>query len=407
MLKKIRTADVKVQKEYYPRFGIDNEYLELLNEAPWESLPPINVNKGLLLIDGLHRLTKAKLENITEIEVEIEDIPESQVLVRAIELNAKHGHQLSIDEKRKWIQPLYKNGHKDKPTLAKLLGISLRLVQRETSEIDKEEEETRNDQILSLYLDGQTQDEIAKEVILDQSTVAKILGDMKKRMGAEIHTPDKPPIGDVWNFSGCSDNYGMPGFPGRIPGQMVENLLHFYTDVFDLVVDPMAGSGTTKDVATKMYRRCIPSDIKPVKDGIAQHDIAEGYLPRQKKANFILLDPPYYKKKADQYDAAAISSLDRPSYLHFFDVLAHESYKAMATNGCLAFIMSNYVEEAVPSESIWLWDYIPYFTKAGLTVIKEIHCDLTSQQVPPTHVQRLRNEKRMANLTRSVVIFRK
>lgn len=407
MLRTIKPSEVQVIKEYYPRFGVDNDYLELLNEAPWETLPPITVNGDLLLIDGLHRLTKARLENITEIQAEVEDIPKEEILARAIEINAKHGHQLTIEEKKRQIQPLYRNGMRDKEALATLLGVSPRLIQRETSGIDKEEEKVRDDEILRLYLNGYTQEDIGQEVILDQSTVAKALGNMKKRIGAENHSPDKPPIGDVWNYAGCDDNYGMPGFPGRIPGQIVENLLHFYTDVFDLVVDPMAGSGTTKDVANKMYRRCVVSDVNPVKEGITQHDVATGYLPRQKRAALVVLDPPYYKKKAAEYDAAAISSLDRGAYLEFFVKLAQDSYKTLSTGGHLALIMSNYLDEDAPERSIWIWDYVAMFKQAGLVPIKEIHCDLTSQSLHPGHVQQFRSEKRMARLTRSIIVFKK
>ncbi len=248
MLKRVKTTDVKVDQKYYPRFGIDNDYLELLNEAPWETLPPIKVTTGLMLVDGLHRLTKAKLENISEIEVDTEDIPENQILIRAIQLNATHGHQLKIDEKVKHIKPLYKDGFKDKQALAHLLGVSPRLVQRETSEIDKEEDKKRNDKILDDYLNGHTQEDIAEKFKLDFTTISKILADLKKRTGAEIQVPDKPQISDVWHFAGCDDNYGMPGFPGRIPGQIVENLLHFYTLATSSLIPATAGlqgEGTT------------------------------------------------------------------------------------------------------------------------------------------------------------------
>ena len=49
---------------------------------------------------------------------------------------------------------------------------------------------------------------------------------------------------DVWNFAKCHDLYGRE-WPGRIPGQLIAHVLYFYTNPGDLVLDPMAGSGTT------------------------------------------------------------------------------------------------------------------------------------------------------------------
>lgn len=84
-------------------------------------------------------------------------------------------------------------------------------------------------QILSLYLDGWTQQEIGEKYNLDKSQVSRILAELQNGTGAKIQLPE-PQIGDSWRFTGCDDRYGLPGFPGRIPGQIVENLLHFYTE---------------------------------------------------------------------------------------------------------------------------------------------------------------------------------
>jgi len=70
----------------------------------------------------------------------------------------------------------------------------------------------------------------------------------------KINKPDSLQLTNLWSFESCDKDYGMK-YPGRMPGQIVENLLWYYTEPFDLVVDPMAGGGTTIDVCLKMCRR--------------------------------------------------------------------------------------------------------------------------------------------------------
>jgi DNA methylase. len=80
---------------------------------------------------------------------------------------------------------------------------------------------------------------------------------------------------DVWNFSECHNLMGKE-YPGRIPGQLVANALHYYTKQGDLVADFMAGGGTTADVCLLMNRLCFCSDINPQRDFIVKHDLRDG-----------------------------------------------------------------------------------------------------------------------------------
>ncbi|GAH45767.1 unnamed protein product, partial [marine sediment metagenome] len=66
----------------------------------------------------------------------------------------------------------------------------------------------------------------------------------------------KPRPYDCWNFSSPHDLFGDE-YPGRTPGQLLLQLLYFYTKQGDLVVDPMAGSGTMVDVCLLMNRKCL------------------------------------------------------------------------------------------------------------------------------------------------------
>ena len=46
--------------------------------------------------------------------------------------------------------------------------------------------------------------------------------------------------GTFWYFSHCDPRFGVK-YPGRIPGQIPANLIHYFTQPNDLVVDLMAG----------------------------------------------------------------------------------------------------------------------------------------------------------------------
>ena len=51
-------------------------------------------------------------------------------------------------------------------------------------------------------------------------------------------------VDDVWNFPSCEEGYGTPGYDGRIPAQIVKNVLYYWTEKWTIVADPMVGGGT-------------------------------------------------------------------------------------------------------------------------------------------------------------------
>jgi len=403
----VNPNDIKFEKDCYPRSGgIDNQYIDLLQLADWNALPPIVVNEDLILVDGWHRLTLAKMRNLSQVKVNQRNIPREKILEEAVRLNAKFGMQLSQSDKRRVARRLFQDGTHKISSLAKLLSVTTRFINKWTSDIRTEREKSRNEEILDLYLEGWNEAEIGRKIgHLKRSQIYNIIAESKKGINSQIGLPDPPQIGDVWLFTSCDDAYGISGFPGRIPGQIIENLLHFYTKPFDKVVDPMAGSGTTMDVCKAMYRRCLAYDLKPMKENIALHNIRRGFPPRARRCDFIILDPPYYQKKDEVYHPESISNLPRQEYLAAFAKLAHDSYRILNKGGHLALVMSNYLDED-PKGSVWLWDYIELFTKAKFTPIREIQSPLSDQSLHPGHIEQFRKSKRMAKFTRSIVVFK-
>lgn len=85
---------------------------------------------------------------------------------------------------------------------------------------------------------------------------------------------------------------GNNKYPGVTPAFIIYNLIKRYTDVGDLVVDPMAGSGTTADVCKEENRRCICYDIAPTRPDIIQNDARQIPLP-DNSVDMIFIDSPY------------------------------------------------------------------------------------------------------------------
>lgn len=99
----------------------------------------------------------------------------------------------------------------------------------------------------------------------------------------------------LWDFP--TQNYGNKPhgdnkFNGVTPAFVIWNLFQRYTKKGDLVVDPMAGSGTTIDVAKELERRVIGYDIAPYRKDIIQNDARK--IPLQDNSvDFVFIDSPY------------------------------------------------------------------------------------------------------------------
>jgi ParB/RepB/Spo0J family partition protein len=99
----------------------------------------------------------------------------------------------------------------------------------------------------------------------------------------------------LWDIGERADYAGKGDFHGNCPPQVVENCVLRLTKKGELVVDPMAGSGTTVDVCKILGRKCIAYDIKPPKwrDDIILNDSRKIPL-EDEHADMVFLHPPYW-----------------------------------------------------------------------------------------------------------------
>lgn len=99
----------------------------------------------------------------------------------------------------------------------------------------------------------------------------------------------------LWDFPKQSYGKTPKGdnkYPGVTPAGVIWNLVWRYTEPGDLVVDPMAGSGTTLDVCKEEGRRCICYDIAPQRLNIIQNDSRKIPLPDD-YVDLVFVDSPY------------------------------------------------------------------------------------------------------------------
>jgi len=116
---------------------------------------------------------------------------------------------------------------------------------------------------------------------------------------------------DQWEFNDCDNRFG-DDWPGRIPAQLIAHILRYFSQPEDLVLDPMAGGGVTPDTCLAMGRRCWAFDMKvrpdtcleiePFTWEISSDQGLSWPVSAKGKPDLVIFDPPYFDKKAGDYD---------------------------------------------------------------------------------------------------------
>lgn len=222
--------------------------------------------------------------------------------------------------------------------------------------------------------------------------VEKWISEVKQEIGIFI-----PQLYNVWNFIECDIHFGLEGFEGRIPAQIIQNVLYYFSGESSLIVDPMAGSGTTYDVCKSMDRRSLCYDLKPTRPEIKKHDIAEGFPEETKDCDLIVLDPPYFNMVFNIHKTVE-------EFYAFIEKLAKDSLETVRDSGRVALLMQDMTEKGnycLSGESYML------FRKAGFTCITHVSCPLSTQQFLPQQVERAKSEIRMLGRNRDLYVFQK
>jgi DNA modification methylase len=132
---------------------------------------------------------------------------------------------------------------------------------------------------------------------------------------------EKPPLETttLWDYPRQSYGKKPKGdnkFQGVTPAFIIWNMIQRYTNPGDIVVDPMAGSGTTIDVCEEENRFGIGFDINPKHPKVIKSD-ARNLPLKDEIADMVFIDSPYgdnVNYSNDPRDIGKISCEDEKFY---------------------------------------------------------------------------------------------
>jgi len=375
-----------------------------------------------------------------------------ELRIESARRNLTHGDRLSEGDLKFQLERIVKDRPIDKlhgvqKELAKIFGLSKSYISELVGDLVEKRRMARDEKIYLLSKLGWTQKEIGSLFGLGQSTVSEIIGkfgselsDIKKQFfSRKVPVPEiaktnnigeltawriilegksdlerfklfkpggreEPELYNVWSFEKRDTRLGIQ-HPGNIPGQIVMNVLYYYTEQGDLVVDPMAGGGTTVDACLIMNRKCRAYDVnpptdsegKPIRYDIVKWDIRDGFPDKAKNCDLIFLDPPYYNMVFELWENVN-------EFYDFMRFLAEESHKTVKDNGVVALLMQDMTEKGRYCLS---GECYMIFREVGFVCIDHISCPLSTQQFKDYDVSKARKEKRLLGRNRDLYIFKK
>lgn len=240
---------------------------------------------------------------------------------------------------------------------------------------------------------------------LGAKTIHAAYKDLRRR--DKFTTGFRPTPYDVWSFR-HDRAFGIP-HPGSIPPSIVAHALHYFTEPGALVVDPMAGGGTTLDVCASMGRRCLAYDLEPSRPDIHRLDVRDGFPDATRDCDLIFCDPPYHTMLARHYAPDGVALATLPDWIAFLDAFARMAFDALRPGGYLALLLANQTEKDLPAGHGYL-DHAFHGYRAilgaGFLPQRRISCPMSGAYLPQ-HVQRARRDGRMLGQVRDLLVARK
>ena len=463
----IPVSSILLDEDIYPRKGIDHRRVGIFAENIRDGFrfDPIEVElvpdkAGIYrLLDGAHRWSAYKSTGVEEVEAIIKNLDGNDPLLYAA-TKAIGPKQLTEDEARDTARRAYSgNASLSSADIGKAIGRSRQAVDAYIADLRAVNQMGRDIKIFRMHRLGIPQDRMAKRLGLDQKTIHYHLGKMPVLANslngdlsrgftiaqvAEKHGWTDPMVWslalegkndtgrfkelgwglrtwDQWEWNDCDKRFG-DDWPGRIPAQMIAHILRYFSKPGDLVLDPMAGGGVTPDTCLAMGRRCWAFDMMDRPDtrpeiesftwGISSDQQFSWPVSAKGKPDLIIFDPPYFDKKAADYDKKSISGLSRKAYLEFleaFFVLLKQNVKKTTR---MAFINADWrdfqntpaIEEKYKG-GILIDDYLDILKKTGWYHTHIIQAPMSSQRFNAGVVSAMQKKGILGVISRYVIVL--
>jgi hypothetical protein len=236
-------------------------------------------------------------------------------------------------------------------------------------------------------------------------TIHAAYKDLRRRTRFTVNFQPTPY--DVWAFR-HDRAFGIP-HPGSISPAIVAHTLHYFTISGGLVVDPMAGGGSTLDVCQAMGRRCLAYDLKPGRTDILCHDIRHGFPPETAGCDLIFCDPPYHTMLSRAYGPESVASLSLQDWMAFLCTFTRDAFTTLRPGGYLALLLAAQTEKDLPAGCGYIdHAFLGYSAalQAGFAPERRISCPMDGAY-QPQQVRRARLEGRLLGQVRDLLITRK
>jgi SAM-dependent methyltransferase len=149
----------------------------------------------------------------------------------------------------------------------------------------------------------------------------------------------------TWDFPSQSTGHphaGDASFNGVTPAACAANLVRRYTGPGELVVDPMAGSGTIGDVARALGRRALSFDLAPRRAHILRAD-ARSWPLLADSAALTVIDSPYSDNVVYSPDPRCLGRISCRD-AHFYEEMekvVSEAHRVLRPGGVLGWIIAD------------------------------------------------------------------
>ena len=158
---------------------------------------------------------------------------------------------------------------------------------------------------------------------------------------------EKPPFETttLWDYPKQSYGRVQKGnnkFQGVTPAFIIWNMIQRYTQPGDLVVDPMAGSGTTVDVCKEEDRKVIGYDLYPQHPEVIKNDAR--HIPlKDSSVDMVFVDSPYGDNVDYSNEKGDIGKLsaEGEDFYSALDTVAQEIYRILKPGKIVGWLIGD------------------------------------------------------------------